>query len=388
MSQFEKLTPLLKGFVEKGPSGCACSVTHKGEMKYMECFGQADLETGRPIAPDTLYRIFSLTKVVTSVAALKLYERGLYLLNDPLEEYLPEFRSPQVYRYTENNKLYTSPAASSIRVKDLFTMTSGLTYDAPDTETGRQIIKALALLKSKEAEGERYDVRTLAKTLASVPLSFDPGTHWRYSMSYDVLAALIEVLSGKKFGRFLKEEIFEPLGMNSTFHHLPDEKRYLLCTLYNRSEDGRMTKNTDFDTHFSPDSLLDEGGSGLITTIGDYGRFAQMLAQSGELNGERILSRKTVQLMSTNHLNAPQLTDYNWGHLAGYGYGLGVRVMIDAAAGGSNSSPGEFGWCGMVGTWALSDSSESLSAVYMQQMIPNFEEIHEPRIRNVIYGAL
>lgn len=388
MSQFKNLDPLLRSFVGKGPAGCACSVIHHGELKYQECFGYADLEAKTPITPETLYRIFSMTKVITCTAALMLYERGLYLLNDPLEEYLPEFKNPQVYRYTANNSLYASPATTYIRVKDLFTMTSGLTYDGDDTETAREVSKALAELSKKEAAGDRYDIRTLSKVLASVPLSFDPGTHWRYSLGHDVLAAFIEVVSGKKYGQFLKDEIFEPLGMKNTFHRLPEEKKKLLCSFYNRSLDGSLKKSMEMDMHIQPDDIFEGGGSGLLTTIGDYGRFSQMLAQGGELDGERILGKKTVELMTTNHLNAQQLADFNWGHLAGYGYGLGVRVLIDPPAGGCNGTLGEFGWAGMLGTWVLIDSKEELSSVYMQQMLPSLEEIHAPRLHNVIYGAL
>lgn len=388
MNQFKNLSPLFKRFVKDGPAGCACSVTHKGELKYQECFGYADLETKTPITPDTLYRIFSMTKVITCTAALKLYERGLYLLNDPLEEYLPEFKNPQVYRYTANNALYTSPAATGIRVKDLFTMTSGLTYDGEDTETARQVTTALANLARKEAAGEQYDIRALSKVLASIPLSFDPGTHWRYSLGHDVLAAFIEVVSGKKYSQYLKDEIFDPLGMKNTFHRLPVEKKNLLCSFYNRGEDGSLTKSSEMDLHHQPDDIFEGGGSGLLSTLGDYGRFAQMLAQGGEIGGVRILGKKTLDLMTTNHLSAQQLADINWGQLAGYGYGLGVRVLIDPPAGGCNGTMGEFGWAGLLGTWVLIDSKEDLSAVYMQQMMPNFEAIHAPRIHNVIYGAL
>ncbi len=388
MNRFKNLTPLLKSFVEKGPAGCACSVIQHGELKYQEFFGYADVETRTAITPDTLYRIFSMTKVITCTAALKLYERGLFLQNDPLEEYLPEFKNLQVYRYTANNSFSISPAASSIRIKDLFAMTSGLTYDGDDTQTAREVTRLMKGLHKKEDEGEKTDLRTFVRALASIPLSFDPGTHWRYGLSHDVLAALVEVVSGKKFGQFLKEEIFDPLKMNNTFHRLPEDKKHLLCSFYRRSEDGSLTKSVEMDRHTRPDDIFEGGGSGLLSTIGDYGRFAQMLAQGGELDSERILGKKTVQLMAANHLNPLQLADYNWDHLAGYGYGLGVRVLIDPAAGGCNGTPGEFGWAGMLGTWTLMDPKEELSIVYMQQMLPSFEAFHAPRIHNVVYAAL
>lgn len=391
MGQFDRLTPLLKSFVEKGPAGCACAVMHKGEIVYEGYFGYADLETKREISQDTIYRIFSMSKVITCTAALILYERGLYLLNDPLEEYLPEFKNPKVYKVTSNGSLYISPASRPLIIKDLFTMSSGLPYEGNDTETGRQIARKINELKSK-SEGGKFDIRALSKAIAEIPLAFDPGTHWMYGMSHDILGALIEVLSGKKFSQFLKDEIFDPLGMKDTSFRISEDKRNRLCTMYDRSKDGVLTKNTNagerVGARFEPDDILECGGSGLLSTLGDYSRFAHMLARGGELDGVRILSRKTIELMATNHLNPQQLADFNWPYLAGYGYGLGVRTMIDPAAGGCNGSIGEFGWSGLAGTWVMIDPKEQLSAVYMQQMLPNFEAYHQPRLRNVIYGSI
>ncbi len=385
MNRFENLTPLLKSFVEKGPSGCSCSVIHKGETVYEEFFGYADIETKTPVAPDTLFRIFSMTKPITCTAALILYERGLFNLNDPLYEYLPEFKNAKVFRTSPNGGLSVSPALSPIRIKDLFTMTSGLSYDGEDTETGRQIAK-----KNRELanSGAKYDIRDVAKILASIPLCFDPGTHWRYGMSHDVLAALVEVLSGKKYSRFLKDEIFDPLEMKNTFHRVPEEKMKQLCSFYYRHEDGIMEKSTDMDDYIHSDDVFEGGGSGLISTLGDYQRFIQMLCNNGKLGGIRILGRKTVELMATNHLNTQQQADYDWNHHAGYGYGLGVRVMIDTAKGGCNGSLGEFGWSGMLGTWMMIDPKEDLTVTYMQQLQPSLEDFHAPRLRGVVYGAL
>ncbi|WP_423800714.1 serine hydrolase domain-containing protein [Neobacillus sp. SAB-20_R2A] len=384
MESLDRLSPLLKRFVENGPAGCALSVMHNGEVVFEDYVGNKDLETKKPIAPDTIYRIYSNSKVITCVAALMLYEHGLFLLDDPLEEYLPEFKHPQVYQTGKDNELEIVPAARSITIKDLFMMTSGLTYAGNQFETERQVAKRL----ETEAEREDWNVRSLSKTLASIPLAFDPGTRWHYGFSHDILGALIEVLSGKTFGQFLKDEIFEPLGMKDTFFKIPDEKKHRLCSLYDRSGEGQLIKNTSMDSRYQPGTLIESGGGGLLSTLEDYSRFGHMLANGGELDGVRILGRKTIELMSTNHLSPELLKHYNWDALKGYGYGLGVRTMINPAAGGSNSSLGEFGWMGRAGTWLMVDMKENLSAVYMQQMVPNFEAIHHPRLRNVIYGAV
>jgi CubicO group peptidase (beta-lactamase class C family) len=384
MKSLEKLHPLLKSFVDKGPAGCACSVTYQGETRFEDYVGLQDLESAKPITADTIYRIYSMSKVVTCVAALMLYERGLFLLNDPLEEYLPEFKDPKVYRMTEKGEKYITSATRSIRIKDLFTMTSGLTYEGDGNETEREVKKVMQLLRRDNT----FNVRKLSEALAKIPLAFDPGTEWRYGLSHDVLGALIEVLSGKTFGEFLSEEIFQPLSMNDTFFKIPDEKKHRLCSLYVRNEEGSLLKNTRLDEQYQPGTLFESGGAGLLSTLSDYSTFAHMLANGGELDGVRILGRKTVELMSTNHLTSDQLSFYNWDYLAGYGYGLGVRTMKSPAAGGSNSSIGEFGWSGLAGTWVLIDPKEKLSAVYMQQMMPNLEAYHQPRLRNVIYGSL
>ncbi|MGM0878061.1 MAG: serine hydrolase domain-containing protein [Bacillota bacterium] len=387
-SLHKNLKPLLRNFVENGPAGCACSVTHQGETVFEDFVGVEDLETQKPISPDTIYRIYSMTKIVTCTAALMLYERGLYLLNDPLEDYLPEFKDPQVFRTDDKGEIYISSATRSITVKDLFTMTSGLTYPGDSNETERQVTKAMQALQQKEDHGEKMNIRTMSKTLASIPLAFDPGSRWHYSLSHDVLGAFIEVVSGKSFGQFLKDEIFEPLSMNDTFFRIPKEKKDRLCSLYNRDENGNLTKNTKMDAQIQPDATFESGGGGLLSTLSDYSRFAHMLANGGELAGARILGSNTINLMATNQLTAENSPFYNWKYLKGYGYGLGVRVMIDPASGGSNSSIGEFGWSGLLGTWVLIDPIEKLSAVYMQQMMPNFEAYHQPRLRSVIYGGI
>lgn len=387
MQSFNKLHPLLKSFVEKGPAGCACSVTYQGKTVFEDYIGYADLETEKPILPDTIYRIYSNTKLITCVAALILYERGLFLLNDPLEEYLPEFKEPQVYRRNKNGDLSISPASRSIKVKDLFMMTSGITYPGEGNETERQV--KITLDNFNKDKGSDYlDARTLSLMLSKVPLAFEPGTQWQYGFGHDILGALIEVVSGKSFGQFLKDEIFEPLEMKDTFFRIPEEKKGRLCSLYNRSEAGELTKNSIMDGNFQPGAKFESGGGGLLSTLGDYSRFAHMLANGGEVNGVKILGRKTIELMSTNHLQPEVMPYYNWDFLQGYGYGLGVRVMIDPPLSGSNSSIGEFGWCGLAGTWVMIDPQEKLSAVYMQQMLPNFEAYHHPRLRSVIYGSI
>lgn len=381
----KRLHPLLKSFTEKGPAGCSIQVMHSGRIAYKDYIGYANKEDQLLIEEDTIFRIYSMTKVVTCIAALMLYERGFFLLNDPLENYLPEFKNIKVYERNKQGESIVVPAAQSIKVKDLFMMTSGLTYGGNGNESEIQVAKTFQQLQEK---GEKLSTRRLAEVLATIPLAFHPGTRWHYGLSHDVLGALIEVISGKKLGDFFKEEIFVPLGLNDTFFKIPDDKKHRLAALYNRNEDGSLVNNKKMDDQYEALSELESGGGGLLSTLGDYSRFAHMLANGGEYKGTQLISKKTIDLMTTNHLTSEQALTYNWDYLSGYGYGLGVRTMVDPTLGGINSSIGEFGWSGLAGTWVLVDPKEKLSAVYMQQMIPNFEAYHQPRLRNVIYGAI
>ncbi|MDC3417341.1 serine hydrolase domain-containing protein [Aquibacillus salsiterrae] len=387
MTKFSRLDELLERFVENGPPGCALQIQCKGKKIYENFIGYADLEKEKRIQENTIYRIYSMSKVVTCVAALTLYEKGAFLLNDRLEDYLPEFSDLQVM-IEKNGEVVHEKAVRSIRIKDLFMMTSGLTYGGTATEVERQVSKVMELVNEGNYPNDKTPVRALSEALATVPLAFQPGDSWKYGLSHDVLGALIEVISGKTFGQFLKDELFNPLNMNDTFFLIPEVKRNRLSKLYNRSENGSLTVNTTMDERAEPGPVPESGGAGLFSTLSDYSRFAEMLANGGELDGSRILSRNTIRLMASNHLSEQQRKTYDWDYLKGYGYGLGVRTMVDLAEAGSNGAIGEFGWSGLAGTWVLVDPVNQLSAVYMQQMLPNFEAIHQPRLRNVIYGLM
>lgn len=379
----QNLNALLADFIRKGPAGCACQVARRGETLYEGCFGLADVEANRLIGTDTIYRVYSMSKVITCTAALMLYERGLYALNDPLEAYLPEFADPQVVRAAPGGQTRVSPAARSIRVKDLFTMTSGYPYPGTENETGRRMLEAMGDGLNPKAGA----LRDFTRMLAGMPLAFDPGEHWMYGMSHDILGALVEVLSGKSFGQFLHDEIFLPLGMEDTAFRIGEDRRSRLCGLYDLAPDGTRVPNTGLDGNTMPGARFESGGAGLLSTLGDYTRFAQALACAGAC-GPALLSPHTLRLMASNHLSARQLADLVWPQLAGYGYGLGVRVLMDPAAGGCAANAGEFGWAGAAGTLVFIDRTEGLSIVYMQQMFPNQEPYHMPRLRDTVYGSL
>ena len=384
---FENIIPLLERFTDIGPAGCAISISLNGETVFEHCQGFADAEKGSPIAKDSIFRMYSNTKMLTVTAALKLYEKGLFLLNDPVKEYLPEFARPMVCRYAGNNVMTIEPSSRPITIRDLLTMCSGITYEGDHNMTQSGIAK----IKGEFEKKGGYDTREFIKAIARVPLAFEPGSHWNYGLSHDVVGALIEVVSGKPFGQFLKDEIFEPLKMNDTGFFITDARRPRLTTLYSR-RDGKLVPNCADDFNYEASHRYESGGAGVLSTLPDMTRFAVMLCAGGTLEGERILGRKTIDLMRRNHLSEQPLLDFEkacWEFLSGYGYGLGVRVMIDPSGGGCNGTVGEYGWAGAAGTWVLVDNEEKLAVVYLHQMKPNnMEEYCHPRLRAAIYGEL
>jgi len=395
---FSRVTHFLDSLKDIGIPGADLAIFIKGKEVYRHQTGVADIDTQTPIMPDTLYPIYSMTKVVTCVSALRLFEEGLFLLTDPVSEYLPEFKNMQVRHVRDNGEVYIEPARNPIRIVDLFTMSSGLTYD-----------KTPALERMGKRKKGNYSLAEFSTAISKDPLYFEPGTHWHYGFSHDVLGYLIEVLSGKSLGEYFDENIFSPLGMTDTFFKLPEEKesRLVKCYSYNEKTKKYSAPET-LPIRYDLDNKYESPGAGLISTVDDYAKFANTLCATvacacgssagGAITGSKgwassvgkhpLLSKATIELMRTNHLDEARMCDYNWLHHSGYGYGLGVRTMVDKASGGSNSSIGEFGWSGLAGTFVLMDPALDLTYVYAQQLAPSKEEYVAPRLRNIIYGCL
>jgi len=376
---FVKVTDFMESLQESGIPGTDLAIYIKGKKVYRKQTGFADLEAKTPITSDTLYPIYSMTKIVTCVSALQLYEKGLFTLTDPLYEYIPEYKNMNVKTEQSNGSVLIAPAKNPIRIVDLFTMSSGLTYNfTPELEK----------LASKTKDN--FSLKEFAMALAKDALFFEPGTHYHYSFSHDILGYLIEVITGKTLGAYFKDNIFSPLSMKDTFFKLPKDKENRMITCYEYDEKSKKHKRQkNLPIRFDLDCKYESGGGGLISTTDDYAIFANALCAGGTAaNKYRIISKPTIELMRTNHLDDIRMKDYDWLHHSGYGYGLGVRTMVDKAVGGSNSSIGEFGWSGMAGTYVLIDPAMDLTYVYMQQLMPSKEEYVAPRLRNVIYGCL
>lgn len=388
---FRNMKDFMDRLVEWRIPGNSVSVYIDNKEVFGYCSGYSDLENGVKMTPDKMFYIYSCSKVATVTAAMQLYEKGYFLLDDPIYEYLPEFKDVTVY---ENGNIVK--AQCPITFRHLLTMTAGFSYDRPP-----EFINKLL-----EMSGGKADNRTFAKLLAERPLSFQPGTHWQYSLCHDLLAAVIEVISGMKFRDYVKKNIFEPLGMkDSCYHDTPEtEKRLAVQYTFVEGEknddivamqhsdrskaEGYVKRTYEGNSHVFG-SEYDSGGAGIITTVADYAKFASALANGGiGCNGERILSEASVELMKQNQLSAELLKDLNWPQLKGYGYGLGVRTMIDKAKDGALSSAGEFGWGGAAGATVLCDTDRRLAMFYTHHMLNPQEPYYQPRLRNVLYSCL
>lgn len=387
MAKFDELSALLEGFVKEGLPGCGCAVAKDGKTLFEGYYGYADIESQKPITEDTVYRLFSMTKVIVCTAAMMLFEKGRFLLNEPLYEYFPTYKDSQVVVKGPNGEFYTRKAKSPILVKHAFMMAVGLPYpEFTNTPTAQHMKKIREELTKKYG---KYDVVTEASAMGEVPLEFDPGTQWLYGYGHDIVGALVQLVSGKKLGQFLKDEIFDPLGMKDTGYRFRDDIESRMVSFYNKDENkGLIKMDGALDSFHHPDALYEAGGFGLYSTVKDYLKFSQMLANGGCYNGQRIIGRKTIDLMRTNQLNQQQLEYFRNPYLDGYGYGLGVRTMMEPGLGSSNVSVGEFGWTGFAGTYVSIDPKENFSIVYMHQQNPNNEYYYHHRVRNVAYGCI
>lgn len=374
---FTHLRCFLNELVEGIIPGVDLTVYIRHKPVFRHAAGYADREKGISIKGDETYFGYSVTKLLTCVCALTLFEKGAFLMSDPIREYLPEFSDMQVAEIDPAGSVRYRPAKRDITFRDLFTMTAGLDYNLNSKEI-QQVVRS--------TNGEA-PTREIMRAIAKAPLSFDPGQKWQYSLCHDVLGGLIEVISGMRFETYMKKTLFEPLEMKSSAMHLTDALKARLAMQY-FNEDEKGVRPIGTQNPYVLGSRYDSGGAGLITTVDDYIRFADMLAMGGVgATGERILSSACINLMRTNHLNDAQMKDFNWIQMTGYGYGLGVRTLTDRTR-GSLSPVGEFGWGGAAGAYVLIDPEREMSLYFAEHMRNSLEPFVHPRIRNILYACL
>ena len=370
---FSPLGAFLDRLLPRGIPFGDVTVSQNGEVLYRHIAGD--------VAEDAVYNLYSASKPITCTAALQLFEKGDFLLNTQVREFLPEFADVTVRHRLPDGTEEIRPAENPVLMRDLFCMSAGLNYD-----TNSPAMKDL-----RERTNGAPTTRQIAEAMAKTPLGFEPGTHWNYSMCHDVLAAVVEVISGERFSDYLRRHIFEPLGMEDTgaVVRMPEDKWARLAKQYEFDYATETAHEISRKCTFDLGPNHESGGGGLFSTAKDYHKFAMAMANGGHTpDGGRLLSPATIDLMRTNMLNETALKDENWIQLDGYGYGLGVRTMIDKALGGSNGSLGEFGWSGMAGAYILIDPDRRLAITYMQHMVNDLEAYVHPRLRNITYACL
>lgn len=380
-----RIKPVMQSYVDRGAyAGISTMLARRGRIVHFAQVGRQDRESGAPLAADAIYRIYSMTKPIVCVALMTLYEEGRFHLFEPVAKYLPAFGAVRVLEGTAPSDLREVELVRPITIRDLFTHTAGLTYGFLDDSPVGAMYREAGLMSDAE--------RTLEATigeLARLPLAYQPGSRWHYSVSIDVLAHLIEVISGQPLQHFLAERLFTPLGMTDTGFFVPPEKRRRVATMYGSPDIATNTfdaifaawergsnERIDVETTYpmTNSHSFARGGHGLFSTAGDYMRFAQMLLNRGELDGARILAPKIADLMHMNHVSLSLLPwEIGGAPSNGYGFGLGSRVLLDVAQSEMPGSVGEFGWAGAAGTYYWIDPQEAFVGILMTQNMMSFD---------------
>lgn len=371
-------------------AGAGYLLIQGGRERYFGICGYADREKNTPIRRDTIFRLFSMTKPITAAAVMMLVERGELDLRDPVSRYLPSFREQTVWN-PEGKPL---PVERESTIYDLLNMTSGIPY--PEnwegcSPSGRQMDDLFCRLKEAQAAGQRLTTREWIDRIAEVPLVFQPGERWMYGLSADVLGAVVEVATGKRYGDFLREEIFIPLGMTDTGFYVPEDKLQRFAQNYIWNEEKKSLEiyaDCNLGEYYGPDVSFESGGAGLVSTMEDYSHFAQMLLRGGVYGDVRILGEKTVQFMRQDRLSDRQKGAFLWDSNLGCGYGCLMRVLTDQGEAGTVGSLGEYGWDGWTGNYVTIDPADDMVMLYFIQRGGYSSTSALRRLRNVTYGAL
>ena len=392
-ARLDRIRGHFQRYIDDGKlAGTLTLVARHGHVAFFEPQGHLELEGRRPMHQDAVFRIYSMSKPITTVALMMLLEKGLCQLDDPVHRFIPSWEKLGVFVGGSYPTFLRAPALRPMTIRDLLSHTSGLTYGFMERTNVDAAYRALRIADRSKPD---YTLQDMVDTLAELPLEFSPGTRWNYSVATDVTGYLVEVISGQRFDAFLLEHIFQPLGMTDTAFTVADAQLERFACNYERLRDGslRLADSTD-SSEFRGGSFF-SGGGGLISTAPDYLRFTLMLRNRGELDGVRLLSRKTVDLMTVNHLPGGQdLTALAQAGMftetayAGVGFGLGFSVMLDPARAQVLGSPGEFAWGGAASTAFWVDPVEDLIVIFMTQLMPSSSYPIRRELRNLTYAAL
>lgn len=384
------VTAMTHRYVDEGRFPCAVTaVWHRGDEVYRDVYGWADVAERRPIAEDSIFRVFSMTKPIASLALLQLYEKGEVLLENAVGRYLPELAELTVWAGEGRDPV---PAERPVTVKDLLTHTAGFT-------AGFQFDQPVAALYRDAGLGDlrkpKHDLAEAMAILGGLPLADQPGAAFHYGMSTDVVGRLVEIISGQRLDEYLAEHLLGPLGMVDTGFWVPEDQLHRFIANYLKTADDRLFRvdTPDVARHCHRPTFL-SGAGGLVSTLDDYLRFCRMLLNGGGLDGYQVLGRKTLEFMATNHLpggrtlNEMGQDTFSESVMEGMGFGLGVSVLVDPAQSGAVGSVGEFGWGGAGSTVFWVDPVEDLAVVFLTQLVPSTAYPIRRQLRATVYGAM
>ena len=375
--------------------GCQVAVARHGHLAYQKSFGSMDLERNKPMADDAIFRIYSMTKPITSIALMTLYEKGHFQLNDPISRYVPSWKNHRVWVSGEGEEMVTEAPKRPVSFRDVLSHTGGFTYGGGLPGVGVQhpvdnIYRELKIRSSGTAD----TMEGFLDKLAQVPLLYQPGERWMYSLSTDICGALVEIISGKPFAEYLQDEIFGPLGMNDTSFFVAPDKIDRFCANYQRGPDKKLKLIDDPATSaYTKDPAFKSGGGGLTGTTADYMKFCEMLRRGGELDGHRVIGPRTLAMMHMNHLaGGKDLTQMAIGSFSetsneGVGFGLGFASTMDEVSTGSLGA-GDYYWGGAASTIFLVDPKEDLTMVFMTQLMPSGTFNFRGQLKSLIYSAI
>ena len=371
-----RLGAVMQGEVERGRvPGAVALIARRGRIAYFESFGQRDPAAGAPMAKDAIFRIYSMTKPITSVAAMMLWEEGRFLLSDPIAKYLPELSDLQV-AVERDGQIERVPLAREVTIQDLLRHTSGLTYEFRGPGAVQKMYMSAKIYSRAQSNADQV------ATLGKLPLLHQPGTRWEYGRSTDVVGRLVEVLSGERLSAFFQRRILGPLGMVDTAFHVPEPHHARLAEAFPHDPDGGAAVQL-LEVRTAPN--FESGGGGLVSTAGDYARFLQMLLNGGTLDGEHLLGRKTIEFMTSDHLGG--ITGASDLLLPGHGFGLGFAVRLQAGIAHVPGSIGQYFWGGLAGTTFWVDPREEMFALLLIQA-PGQRDYYRTLFRDLVYSAL
>lgn len=384
--KLDRVDEIMEELVKDGEvAGMNLLITRYGKEQHYYEVGKADIAAKKPIKRDTIFRLYSMTKPVTSAAVMMLLEDGMIDLVDPVEKYLPGFKNQHIYVNGKKTNIDVP-----MQIHHLLSMTSGLTYGGDD-ENGKETGKLLEDVENKLYSDTPVTTVDFANRLGECPLEFVPGKHFAYGLSADVLGAIVEVVTGMSFGGFLKKRLFWPLGMKDTDFYVPKEKHDRLSRVYEKTEEGlkEFRKcNLGILNKMDIKPAFESGGAGLVSTIDDYAKFGQMLLQGGTFKGQQILSSKTVEYMTACRMYETPKTEFSdWDGLQGFEYRNLMRIAKDKAAFTFNASVGEYGWDGWLGPYFANLPKEDATILLMMQKTDTGTAPFTRRLRNVIAAA-